>query len=751
MAFPVVQATATGRITTASTSHSITLPAGIQTGELLFVILAIDPSTAQQVDMNVSSGTGWYKWNWGHDGTLLSSTVFWKYATGSDALTISSDSSQTSAHFSARISGAKSFSADLTTGDTNDASGTYGGRGRGYEILNLVVNVNDGNLTAVTPPTGYTLLTSTSSPLSTTGASIAAASRTSYGSRDPGEDPGPWATYTAGNTSRNTWHFAFNETEWDNPSGIVGRQETKNVTAITSHTVRMPGNVQPGDVIEVFAGFNSTATISVNTGSSGNGWIIVAQASYSTVGPTGFICYKIATGSDALVLTSSVSTTSNAISSIWKGVAHITGGMIGGIAGSAADPDLAESSASGNYNATTSTGFGGNWDQSLIVGAYYVHQTTAGVWGDGGARISNAGQPTIAYSAIPFIVYGANNLSWSNWSTTPTNNWVVGVATRWPTYSRQIRLVGRDSVAQVGGTGTATRAFSNLTYLAKFNANEPIGQTTVSFSVDGIRPGDMVLVANCAGTANRNPNLAITGYTLLANVYSNGSANDTRVWAGYKFMGQTVDTGITYPRSANTADAQSLIYMVIRGIDPDNVVDGEVIIRSGTGTGRPTDYARTTWRGAAAARTSPLLSSVGNNYVRIAAGAAATSVALVPPTDNWSFQSQISADTIDVHALMSYVFPTSAPEGWSNTAPTDRILTTGWTGGTTGTGDSWVEVIVPFNALKRPIHGGILKVWNGTAWVPQDIRVYNGTQWGRNPVKHWNGTRWVTFTTNQFD
>lgn len=749
MAFPIIHETATGRRTTTSTSHSITLPTNIQIGELLFVILAVDPGTTSQVDMNVSSGTNWYKWNWGHDGTALSSTVFWKYATGDDALTISTDASYTSAHFSARIAGAKSFSADLGIGDTNDSFLTYGGHGRSYESLNLLVSINDGNLTNVTPPEGYTLLVTTSSPNTTSGASITSAFKTSYGSRDPGENPGAW-TLTAGDTPRNTWHFAFNDTAWNNPSGIVGRQETKIGTATTSHTIRMPGNIQRGDCIEVFAGFNAATTVSINTGSSGNGWNIVAQASQATTGPTGFICYKIATGSDTLVLTSSVSTTSNAASSIWKGVAHITGGLIGGAAGAASNPNLAESAATGNYNANTSTGFGGNWDQNLIVGTYYVLQSTSTSWGDGGTRVGFTNLPAITHSALPFFVYGANDINWNNLEAAATNPWVVGVGTRWPTQAKQIRLVGRDSVLQAGATGTATRAFSNVSYVTKFNTDIPVGQTLVSFSADGIRPNDMILVANAAGTAGRNPNLAISGYTELGNVYVDGTSFDTKLWVGYKFMGKTVDTSIVFPNSGNAADASALIYMVLRGVDPWDVVDGTVIVRSAAGSGRPSDYTKGTWRGAPALRTSPLLSSLGNNYVRIAAGAAATSVQLVPPTDSWATQIATSTGTNDVHALMSYTLPPQAPEGWSDTSTT-AILTTGWTGGTTGAGDSWAEIIVPFNALKRPIHGALLKVYNGTTWVPEDIRVFNGINWSRNPVKHWNGSKWVTFTTNQFD
>lgn len=747
MAFPVIQATATGRLTTAGTSHSITLPSGIVAGEMLFVLIAGD---SNQPNFTVASGSGWYKWNWSHDGTALTSTVFWKYATGSDALTLTSSISTTSAHFSARISGAKSFSADRDIGTTNDPSGgTYGGKGRGYERLNLLVLVNDGNSTGVTPPTGYTLLTNSSSPNATTGESIATASKTSYGAR-AGENPGAW-TLTAGNTSRNAWHFAFDDVPWNEPGGCIAREETKIDTATTSHTIVMPGNISRGDLIHVFAGFAADTTISVNTGSSGNGWTIVGQASQATTGPAAIALYKVSDGSDALVLTSSVSTTSKAASMLWEGVSHITGAFIGGAAGVSADPDLADQAASATYDSDTATGIGGNWDADMIVGSYYVTAAASSYgFGDGGTSVANATAPSISNNSLPFGITNTNALNWGSWSLTPANPWVVGVSTFWPKFVRQPRYVGYNLADVAGGSGTTTLAFSGTTYLNKTSAGAGSGgQIDIFFTADGIQPGDMIIAVNAVGTSGRNPPLAVTGYTTLADTLVDGTTYDTRLWVGYKFMGATPDTSVVFPRSGNNADAQNVQYIIARGIDPDSPIDGSVIIRGAAGTGVPSDYARATWRGAVATRTSPLLSRAGNNYIRVAAGAAATSVALTPPTDNWFFLQRTSVDTNDSHLTTSWVFPVDQPEGWSDTS-TDTVLTTGWTGGTTGATDSWAEVIVPLNAMLRPRHGAILKVWNGTAWLPQQFRVWDGSKWVFGSVRVWDGSKWKVVTNNQY-
>lgn len=39
--------------------------------------------------------------------------------------------------------------------------------------------------------------------------------------------------------------------------------------------------------------------------------------------------------------------------------------------------------------------------------------------------------------------------------------------------------------------------------------------------------------------------------------------------------------------------------------------------------------------------------------------------------------------------------------------------------------------------------GGLIKVWNGSAWVEKPVKVWNGSAWVQKPVKVWNGSSWV--------
>lgn len=41
------------------------------------------------------------------------------------------------------------------------------------------------------------------------------------------------------------------------------------------------------------------------------------------------------------------------------------------------------------------------------------------------------------------------------------------------------------------------------------------------------------------------------------------------------------------------------------------------------------------------------------------------------------------------------------------------------------------------------VTGGLLKVWNGSAWAEKPVKVWNGSAWQTKPGKIWNGSAWV--------
>lgn len=41
-----------------------------------------------------------------------------------------------------------------------------------------------------------------------------------------------------------------------------------------------------------------------------------------------------------------------------------------------------------------------------------------------------------------------------------------------------------------------------------------------------------------------------------------------------------------------------------------------------------------------------------------------------------------------------------------------------------------------------PAGSGLIKVWNGSAWVEKPVKVWNGSAWVTKPVKFWTGSAW---------
>ena len=99
MAFPQVAAYNTSVRATSGTSHTVSLPAGISPGDLLLVFFSTDG------DNTISNWGGFTQIFSANNGTSAHLSVAYKIALGSDTLTVTTTSSETSAHVSYRITG----------------------------------------------------------------------------------------------------------------------------------------------------------------------------------------------------------------------------------------------------------------------------------------------------------------------------------------------------------------------------------------------------------------------------------------------------------------------------------------------------------------------------------------------------------------------------------------------------------------------------------------------------------------------
>lgn len=193
---PVVQGRATAQTTTTdTTSHTITLPSSVQVGELLLVVFSVDGAPI----VSVGSGTGWNFLGQRSNGTTVTGAVFWKIATGSDALTVSTSVAEQSSHVSFRISGVKKPGAVSGTGsdgsstNSDPASHTMPGtdnRGR----LWIATRSGDAQVVATAAPSGYSNLQSIAATGSG-GASTNTAEKETTGTTNV-EDPGTFTSTT---------------------------------------------------------------------------------------------------------------------------------------------------------------------------------------------------------------------------------------------------------------------------------------------------------------------------------------------------------------------------------------------------------------------------------------------------------------------------------------------------------------------------------------------------------------------------
>lgn len=200
MTFPVLAATSNGERSTDGTSSSITLPASISAGDLLLVCFACDgPTTNIAVDTG-ASGSNWNftQYSGGSNNKIA---VAWKVAEGSDALTLTHGSEQTS-HICYRFTGANTVEvAAGTTGNTSTANpgnlALAGGAAK--DVYWIAFAGLDGIGSASAAPTNYTNLLNKTATNSTGASSFTAERQLNAASENPAaftNTSGRWQAYT---------------------------------------------------------------------------------------------------------------------------------------------------------------------------------------------------------------------------------------------------------------------------------------------------------------------------------------------------------------------------------------------------------------------------------------------------------------------------------------------------------------------------------------------------------------------------
>ena len=195
---PVVETTAITQGGGNLADHPITMPSGIEIGDLLLVIFSVKGEPFTTVDTGVS-GSNWTLTEVFEGGGNVVGVIVWKIAEGSDALELDTDGSRAGSAIAHRISGASTldFSSAFGTGSPpNPPNHTPSGGSDNY--LWLATSTTDrGDVTGA--PTNYNNFITTDASFNE--AKTATATRVLEASS---EDPGvftiaankPWVGFT---------------------------------------------------------------------------------------------------------------------------------------------------------------------------------------------------------------------------------------------------------------------------------------------------------------------------------------------------------------------------------------------------------------------------------------------------------------------------------------------------------------------------------------------------------------------------
>lgn len=189
--------------------------------------------------------------------------------------------------------------------------------------------------------------------------------------------------------------------------------------------------------------------------------------------------------------------------------------------------------------------------------------------------------------------------------------------------------------------------------------------------------GDLVIAVYATGSA-ADRTLSITdgstAYTLVGSeLYANGTTTDTNLRVAYKLL-SAADSSVTFGATGNAQDAGAAAVHVWRGVDTTNPLDVAAVTATGTGTGRPNG-----------ASITPVTSGA---VIIVAGGSASATGAAFTASALSNFRTATSADTNDA---MVGVGSSDWTAGAYDPAQ--------WTGGTTGTGDSWAAVTLALEPL----------------------------------------------------
>lgn len=230
MAAPTIVQSTSGGNSANTTSHSITMPGGMTNGNLIVVIWGCDGNTP------LTFTSGWTKIDQEAQGAVVKGVILYKYVTGSDSLTITTNASEQSSSIVYELNNAAPPLTASSSGNSTNGDPPNLATDKSRDYLWIAAYISDDQNVASAAPSGYANLI-TKNGGSTGAASISTADKTATASS---EDPGTftsateqWVTFTLGFGAKDSYYLALLETNTGSNDNSAGSFAWSNATAVS--------------------------------------------------------------------------------------------------------------------------------------------------------------------------------------------------------------------------------------------------------------------------------------------------------------------------------------------------------------------------------------------------------------------------------------------------------------------------------------------------------------------------------------
>lgn len=218
----------------------------------------------------------------------------------------------------------------------------------------------------------------------------------------------------------NNYPVSTVDTRWPGmiaPTIVTRATNASSTSDSTSFTVTMPSSIVVGNMLIAVVSADGNPTLTVNTGSSGVNWKKLGQASNSTV-VTGGIFWKLAEGSDALVITSSASEQFSATVLQVSNARSLQGASANGSSTNSDAPNLAPTWGVSTYTVPClwiATRSGDSTVVATVAPSSYSNLQSQAAGGTSGASTNTAERSLTASSENPGT-FTSTTEQWVSWT-----------------------------------------------------------------------------------------------------------------------------------------------------------------------------------------------------------------------------------------------------------------------------------------------------------------------------------------------